>query len=112
MIQKDPLSLSDNAKLFLFNADIFALNHWFCTSFTDFFATLHLLNFVWNFDYNIQYSMINYCKKIEIRYIGIFIIINIGKRLPQIIGDLKEISAKLLISKITKKIIVNEKKYL
>ena len=44
-------------------------------------------------------------KIIEKRYIGICLIIekiiDIGQRLPQIIGDLRELSAKLLISKMT-----------
>ena len=44
-------------------------------------------------------------KIIESQYIDIFPIINkildIGRRLPQIIGDLKELSTKLLIKKMT-----------
>ena len=44
-------------------------------------------------------------KVIENRYIGIFPIINkiinIGRRLPRMIGDLKELSAKLSILKMT-----------
>ena len=50
----------------------------------------------------------NIGKIIESRYIGIFPIIDniidIGRRLPQIIGKLKELSAELSISKITGKL--------
>ena len=44
-------------------------------------------------------------KIIESRYIGICLIIDkiidIGRKIPQIIGEFRELSAKLLISKIT-----------
>ena len=45
---------------------------------------------------------------IENRYIGTFLIIDkiidISRRLPQIIGDFRELSAKLSISKMTEKL--------
>ena len=69
------------------------------------FAKLHLLNFVWNFDYNFDVLDEIIGIIIESRYIGICPIIDkiidIGRRLPQIIGDLRELSAKLSISKMT-----------
>ena len=47
-------------------------------------------------------------KVIESRYIGIcpiiHKIIDIGRRLPQIIGDFRELSAKLLISRMTEEL--------
>ena len=50
----------------------------------------------------------NIGKIIESRYIGIWPIIDkiidIGRRLPQIIGDFGELSAKLLISKMAGKL--------
>ena len=68
------------------------------------FAKLHLLNFVSNFDYNF-WCFGSYQKIIESRYIGISPtidkIIDIGRRLPQIIGNFRDLSAKLSISKLT-----------
>ena len=67
------------------------------------FAKLHLLNFVWNFDLIFNVFEDIFGKIIESRYISICRIINksidIGQRLRQIINDFRELSAKLLISK-------------
>ena len=67
------------------------------------FAKLHLFNFVWKFDLILNVFEDIFVKIIESRYISIFRIIDksidIGQRLPQIINDFRELSAKLLISK-------------
>ena len=69
------------------------------------YAKWHLLNFVWSFDYIFDVLDKIIGKIIESRYIGIcpFIdkIIDIGRRLPQIIGNFRDLSAKLSISKMT-----------
>ena len=70
------------------------------------FAKLQLLIFVWNFDYSFWRFLEEIIGKvIESRYIGIFPIfykiIDISRRLPQIIGDLNKLSATLSISKMT-----------
>ena len=69
------------------------------------YAKWHLLNFVWSFDYIFDVLDKIIGKIIESRYIGICPIIDkiidIGRRLPQIIGNFRDLSAKLSISKMT-----------
>ena len=77
----------------------------FCAFLTHSFAKLHLIIFfgILTIIFDVLEEIIG--KIIESRYIAICPIIDkiidIGRRLPQIIGNFRELSAKLSISKIT-----------
>ena len=75
--------------------------HFFCI----FFTILHMLNLFLNFDNNFQCFGRIVERRYIYRYIGICPIIekniNIGRRLPQIIGVLKELLVKLSLLKMT-----------